>query len=266
MDIFSGLNQVILAEPMMFTGNIKPWCGVLGLFIFTVLVISCEKPEGPGGKGTIRGQVMTKTYDQGFRVLQSVYPAADEDVYIKYGGGEMISDDRTTSPDGWFEFQYLSKGDYTVFVYSEDSTGTSGSGIVPIQREVNLSSNNQVYDLGKIYIYESLDVDQGNATIAGQILQVNYSIDFLYIIDTAYAQELDVYLVYEDDLYYSERVQTLYDGTFAFPDLIKGNYRVFVFADDIKGGSEQVPVMKNVSIDAIQGIFNAGIIYRPKED
>ena len=231
-----------------------------------LLMSGCEKPEGPGGKGIIRGQLMRKTYDNQFRVLQSEIPAADEDVFIIYGAGQTVSDDRKTSPEGRFEFQYLSKGDYTVYVYSEDSSGNSGSAMVPFERSVHLSSNSQEYDMGRIYIYRTIDVDEGEATIAGQVMQVNYSRDFIYILDTTYAQDLDVYLMYEDDLHYTDRIRTIYDGTFAFPNLIKGNYRVFVYADDINGGTEQIPVRKNVTVDEVMGVFDVGIIYRAAED
>ncbi len=266
MDIFSGSNCLMCIVSMVISLLRRCVAPVLGSALFLFLFNSCEKPEGPGGKGTIKGQVMMRAYDRQFRVLQSVRPAADEDVYIQYGGGETVSDDRTTSPEGRFEFKYLSKGDYTVFVYSEDSTLSSGHVPVPVERSISLTSNNQVYDMGQIFIYESLDIDDGHATIAGRVMQVNYSIDFIYIIDTTCAQELDVYLVYEDDLHYSERVQTLYDGSFAFPDLIKGNYSVFVYGDDIEGGTEKVAVMKNVTVDAMNGLYDAGILYRPRED
>lgn len=242
--------------------------GTMGFAVLVALILltSCEQPEGPGGKGIIRGQVMLRSYDKQFRVLQSVHPAADEDVYIQYGDTESISDDRNTSPDGKFEFQYLSKGDYTVLVYSEDSTGNSLSGIIPVKRQVNLSSNSEEVDLGRINIYETLDVDEGQATIRGKAMQVNYSIDFIYIIDTIPAQDVDVYLSYETDLNYFERIRTLYDGSFAFPNLIKGNYSIFVYSEDIERGPELVPVIKNINVDDLQGEFDTGILYIAKED
>jgi hypothetical protein len=226
-----------------------------------LLLASCEKPEGPGGKGTIRGQVILRSYDRHFRVLQSVYPAADENVCIRYGSAGTVSDDRTTSPDGIFEFKYLSKGDYTVFVYSADSTGNSASGMVPVERLVNLSSNSQEVDLGRINIYKTLDVDEGQAVITGLVRQVNYSKDFISIVDTIPGQDLDVYLVYEDDPDYSGRIRTLYNGTFAFTDLIKGSYTVFVYSENTDRSPEMVPVIKNISVDDLQGIFDAGTLY-----
>lgn len=238
------------------------------IFILAAFLVlfACEKPEGPGGKGSIRGQVILKTYDNQFRVLQSEVPAADEDVFIIYGEGQTISDDLKTSPDGRFNFQYLSKGDYIVFAYSEDTTGNSESEDVIVGHQINLSSNSHEYDMGRIYIHSTMDVDDGQATISGRVFQVNYSKYFLYILDTTYAQNLDVFLLYEDDLHYTDRVRTLYDGTFAFPYLIKGDYSIFVYSDDTKGGFEKVPVKKQISVEEVRGTYDAGIFYTAKED
>jgi hypothetical protein len=231
-----------------------------------VLTGSCEKPAGPGGSSSIQGQIIEKTYDRGFRVLQTEIPLADEDVFIKYGDSKTPSDDRKTSPEGYFEFKYLSKGDYKVFVYSEDNTGNSESGMISLESPVNISSNDQVVDLGQITVYNSMDVNDGKATITGQVLRINYSKGFIYILDTLAAQNYDVFLIYEDDLHYTDRIRTLYDGTFAFPDLIKGNYSVYILADDILGGTEEIPVKKFIHVNALSGVFDAGILYRPVED
>jgi hypothetical protein len=244
-----------------FYGRLLP--AVLAAAI--LLLASCEKPEGPGGKCTIRGQVILRSYDKKFRVLQSVYPAADEKVYIQYGSSQTISDDRTTSPAGIFEFKYLSKGDYNVFIYSDDSTGNSASGMIAVERSVNLSSNSQEADLGRINIYRTLDVDEGQAVITGLVRQVNYSKDFIYAVDTIAGQDLDVYLVYEDDPNYSDRIRTLHDGNFAFPNLIKGSYTVFVYSENTNRSPEKVPVIKNINVDDLQGMFDAGTLYIAKE-
>ncbi len=239
---------------------------ILKISALLILAVSCERPAGPGGTASIKGQVIEKTYDRGFRVLQSEVPFADEDVYIKYGDSKTPSDDIKTSPEGLFEFKYLSKGDYTIYVYSEDNTGNSESGMTTVEVQTNLSSDKSTADLGIITVYNSMDVDDGKATIAGQVLQVNYSKGFLYIIDTTAAQNIDVFLIYEDDLHYTDRIRTTYDGSFAFPNLIKGNYSIFVFADDINRGFEDIPVEVSVDVNALDGVFDAGVLYRPVED
>lgn len=236
------------------------------IFLLAIISFSCEKPEGPGGNSSIRGKVMINSYDNHFRVLQGIYPAVDEDVYIIYGNGNTVSDDVVTSPDGFFEFQFLSKGDYKVFVYSDDTSSNSPSGEISIEKSITLSGNNDDYDAGEISIYKKLDFDDGQAIISGTIYQVNYAKDFLFIKDTTLAQEVWVYLVYEDDLYYSDRVRTLHDGTFAIPNLIKGKYKVIVYADDILGGIEKIAKTRIVNISEIDETHEVGDIYIEIED
>ena len=52
-------------------------------------------------------------------------PAADEDVYIVYGDNTSPDDRVFTNPDGEFAFNWLRSGDYTIYVYSEDTANTS---------------------------------------------------------------------------------------------------------------------------------------------
>lgn len=225
----------------------------------------CEKPEGPSGRGSISGQVMVTSYDHRFRVVQSEYPAADEDVYIYYGSSATVSDDRKTSDKGRFEFSYLSKGDYRILVYSEDSTGNSLPGLFPVEKSVSLGSNNEARDLGQIRILQTLDFDDGQATLSGKVSQVNYTNDFVFIVDTIPGQDIEVYLVYEDDPQYCERIRTMPDGSFSFDGLIKGRWTVYVFSKDTGGGTALVPVISEVDINAIQGDFDAGTLFTAKD-
>lgn len=236
------------------------------IFLLAIISFSCEKPEGPGGSSSIRGKVMINSYDNHFRVLQGIYPAADEDVFIIYGNGNIVSDDVVTAPDGSFEFKFLSKGDYKIFVYSDDTLNNSLSGEISIVKSITLSGNNDDYDAGEISVYKKLDVDDGQAIISGTVYQVNYAKDFLFIKDTTLAQEVWVYLVYEDDLYYSERVRTLHNGTFAIPNLIKGEYKVIVYADDILGGIEKIAKTSIVNIVEIDATADIGNIFIEIED
>lgn len=108
---------------------------------FAILLAGCTKPEGEGGTSTIQGKVYAYNYN-GSGILVDEYYQADEDVYIIYGEGDnFYDDDYTTSFDGSFRFQYLTKGTYTVFVYSD--CDTCPSGIEAISQTVEITSNNQ---------------------------------------------------------------------------------------------------------------------------
>jgi hypothetical protein len=126
------------------------------LFIVAVFLIvqSCSKGPGPGGTSTIRGDVWVRDYNQSFTTLWATYWGADRDVYLIYGDNETYSDHVKTGPDGDFEFSYLTKGDYTVYVYSKDSTLQSPSGQIAIKADVTISENKQIVQLPTIRVYE----------------------------------------------------------------------------------------------------------------
>lgn len=119
------------------------------LFAFT----SCQKEEGEGGKASISGKVYVHDYDGSFTQLQAEYYAAEQDVYIVYGDHDVYDDDMKTSYNGAFEFKYLRKGTYSIFVYSKDSTQQSQSGIVPVITKVVIDQKDEEVLLSDIVIF-----------------------------------------------------------------------------------------------------------------
>ena len=123
------------------------------LFLFALLaiaLISCKKVPGEGGTSTIKGVVMEQLYNSLGNVIAE-YPAPDQNVYIIYGDqSTFYDDDISTSYDGTFEFRYLQKGKYSVFVYEDCSTCLSGTK--EKITEVEITEKNQVVDLDTIYI------------------------------------------------------------------------------------------------------------------
>jgi len=224
---------------------------------------SCTK-EGPGGNATITGKVTVHLFDKDFRVMQGSYPAADEDVFITYGTGDEVSNDTKTGPDGTFQFRFLNKGIYKVFVYTEDPL-TFPSGIKTVEKEISLPSGKSKGDVGELIIYKSVDVDEGHALLSGKVYQVNWAKGYAYIIDTTFAYDEPVYLVYEDDATYSERKHVLDDGSVAFPDLIMGKYKVVVYSEDPDNDGVLVPVAVTMTIDQPFQQADFGKIYLNKK-
>lgn len=124
------------------------------LFIIAMfLLVSCTKEAGIGGSSTIRGRVYAKYYDKTFTILNGEDYAPEQDVYIIYGDGASYDDRVRTNYDGTFEFNSLEKGDYTVYVYSKDSTLTIPSGVYPVFRKVEITKNHTTYQLPEITIF-----------------------------------------------------------------------------------------------------------------
>jgi len=116
------------------------------------VLFSCAKVEGPGGSSTIKGTIHVKVYDVGGTVINE-YDAPDEDVYLIYGDeGTFYDDDVKTSYDGSFEFKYLQKGTYQVFVYQDCNSCPSGKEAVI--KTVEITDNKSTVDVGVIDIID----------------------------------------------------------------------------------------------------------------
>jgi hypothetical protein len=120
-----------------------------GLF---VLAVSCEKDAGEGGNSSISGYVHVTDYNSTFIFVQGEYDGADEDVYIIYGDDIGYSDKISAGPDGRFEFKYLREGNYTVYVYSKDSTL---AGKHAVSKNIEISGKKQKVDAGTFEIWEN---------------------------------------------------------------------------------------------------------------
>jgi len=132
---------------------------ICGLSIFILLFsASCKKQAGEGGQATIRGKVIERKMSDGFTFFGQ-YVAADKTVYIVYGDDATYGNDTKTGPDGVFEFQYLRKGNYKVYTYSNDSAGSVGPPVnlsapkIAISKSVEITSRKQLVETGNIVIY-----------------------------------------------------------------------------------------------------------------
>ena len=93
-----------------------------------LLLTACSKEPGEGGKALIRGTVLKQDINNNTgQPTGDPYPAQEEKVYIIYGDHDFYDDDIDTDPDGKFEFRWLRKGSYTIFVYSECPTCEAGA-------------------------------------------------------------------------------------------------------------------------------------------
>jgi hypothetical protein len=124
------------------------------LLLSGILFISCSKEAGEGGNSTIYGKVIVHNYNSNFTVLNDIYDGADEEVYIIYGDDLSYSERIRTSYNGVYEFKYLRPGNYTIFVYSEDSSLTLPSGKYAVIRDVKITENRQTVKADDIIIFK----------------------------------------------------------------------------------------------------------------
>lgn len=106
---------------------------LLSIGIIFVFITSCQKEAGEGGTSSIIGVVKAQRYiynanEEKWEKQGNVYPLQDERVYIIYGDDNIYSDDFRTDAEGRYRFQWLRKGTYTIFAYSEDTLAYPPTG------------------------------------------------------------------------------------------------------------------------------------------
>jgi hypothetical protein len=138
---------------------------VVASMVITMITIACKKPAGEGGRACIRGTVHSRNYNSNFSTFLNQHPGADLDVYIIYGDDATYGDRIRSGPDGVFEFKYLRKGNYKIYVYSRDSLGTVGppySTLNPnthapdkaVFKSVEINDKKAMVDAGTLEIFD----------------------------------------------------------------------------------------------------------------
>ncbi|PKP01359.1 MAG: hypothetical protein CVU11_15480 [Bacteroidetes bacterium HGW-Bacteroidetes-6] len=78
----------------------------------------------------------------------------------------------------------------------------------------------------------------GNCTIEGKVYVLDYNQELTTKLGEYYGSEINVYLIYGDDIIYSEDFKTNYDGSYRFDYLKPGKYTVFTYSEDTTQTSE----------------------------
>lgn len=117
-----------------------------------LMMISCEKEPGIGGKSTIYGRVLVKEYNSTFTYLQESYYGPGIWVYIMYGDNRDYSDRIQTGLNGTWEFRYLRPGTYKVYALSKDST-LQTNALVPVLQEVVIPNQKQDIEIPDLVIF-----------------------------------------------------------------------------------------------------------------
>jgi len=123
------------------------------IVLFLSLLISfssCEKEAGEGGTSVIEGQVYKIHTFQNFTTgaWDTLYYQLDsgKDVYIIYSDNQSdVYDDKfETDYNGIYRFEYLRKGDYTIYTYADSIDMNNVSYDYPLFKHITISNNNSV--------------------------------------------------------------------------------------------------------------------------
>jgi hypothetical protein len=72
----------------------------------------------------------------------------------------------------------------------------------------------------------------GNSSIRGKVWVKQWDKYYTQIVYQYFGSDVDVYIIYGDDISYSDKTSTNYNGEFEFKYLRKGNYKVYAFSTE----------------------------------
>lgn len=230
------------------------------LYLLVFLLFSCTKKEGEGGTASINGSVLVKLVSDDFQNEYAEFPDQGRDVYIVYGDDSFYSDKTETHYDGTYHFGYLRKGKYQIYAYSDDESGQSESGVVPVIKEVEITKNGQIVETPAITIYDQVSSYEGSSTITGKLFAYDWNSELTILKDSFYVKNEYVYIARRGDQYYFERIRTYYDGTFVFPSLPIGDYEIYAFSRDItqQDPQDEIPIIINTEITENKQVIDVG--------
>lgn len=208
--------------------------------VFDNLIIN-KKLKWDEGNSFIKGKILVNYYNDDFSLLLSdkPIPAKDEDVFLLFGNSLTVGKDTKTSFTGDFSFDYLLPGKYRLYYYSDDTTGISSEKL-EISKEITVK-NNETVKLDTLILSKSLKWNEGTSSFKGTVYLTNYKTSGEFK-DRTPAQEHEIYLTYGNHPFYDERIRTSSDGTFVFRNLIKGKYHIFLYSEDLEGGTSSVVI------------------------
>ncbi len=216
--------------------------------LFLLLVFSCKKEAGQGGRAIIKGKLFADNfYSKSFNSRSAL---ADERVYLVYGNQKSCSDvDLRTGYDGSFEFDFLRKGKYKLYAYSLDTGFKTPCSVIPVVKEIEIKKTDEEFIVSDFVVYK--DANQGGgATIKGKLFAKDYNSELTELNSSYYLPDEYVYLVFGNSEGYGMRTRTDEEGYYFFSGLREGTYRVYSFSKDLskKSGSEIVSVYNDLII------------------
>lgn len=231
-----------------------------------LMMLSCKKEEGKGGKLSIKGSVTARYYSENLSKYTQKGPGADLDVYLVYGDNIGIGDKTKTDYQGNFEFKYLRSGNYKVYLFSKDTTGGSASEDISVVQNVDLISS-VTLDPFVIALEDKRKLDEGKYRISGKLYANYYNKNYTVKTSSGFLADEEVYLIKDksDPLVYIKET-TMPDGSFVFTSLPAGDYTIYAMSEDTTHSSSTGKLVSQVKISITTAHASVGTIHVAKED
>jgi hypothetical protein len=216
-----------------------------------------------GGTNTISGKLISKNAFNAGTTNNDYLPLPNEDIFIVYGSGSQYDDKTKTAADGSFQFIGLRDGNYRIYAYSVDTSGSFPVGTVPIFKNISLTGNNNTLNTGNLLVYK---INGGTNRISGKLISRNAYNAGTNFKDSIPEPNEDVFIVYGNGTQYYDKVKTSADGSFQFTGLRSGDYRIYAYSLDVSGPhpSGAIPIYKNVNLAGVNIDKNIGdlVVYK----
>lgn len=234
---------------------IKPIISGICLTMFVFFFTSCSKEEGKGGEYSIKGKVLVNYYQDNFSTKSGSGVAKDYEVYILYGDQVGLGDKVRTDYKGEFEFKYLQKGNYKIYVYSDDTTMLSPSGRTILVQEVSISGNKTLDDF---IVSDNDDRKDGEGvySISGKVFTQNCNKYFTTCNTGVLQPDVEVFIRRINQNYYFDKESTSDLGFYQFTKLAPGEYVVYtssknpLYASD-KTLQETIAISDTITISSV---------------
>ena len=215
---------------------------ILAVMLVCFALSSCNNKEGEGGTGTVQGYVKLVHHpDDNYQLEADTLDAAKTDVFIVYGDEEFYGNDTETNPEGLYQFNYLTPGDYTVFAYSTLPTGEK----VAVSEKVTLERG-KVAQVPTIYVHDGKAY--GTSVITGKVVAWYFHNNEWR--GEGWAYEHRVYLRKLGEIYHFDDARVGVGGVFAFQKVLPGTYEVITYTQDAQ--EVPFPVIDTVTVEANQ--------------
>lgn len=101
----------------------------------------------------------------------------------------------------------------------------------------------------------------GKGTIHGRIYEYNYNKEFTSLQGQYFKGDHEVFLQYDGENTYAEKISSHYDGTFEFEYLLPGNYTVYTYSKDSTLSTPgNIVIVREVEIEKKESL-DLGTIY-----
>ncbi|GHT01539.1 hypothetical protein FACS189421_14190 [Bacteroidia bacterium] len=225
---------------------------LLYLFLGLFLLTSCNNEEGLGGSSSLEGYVYNVVHqDDSFVFQKDTFPALGKKVYITFGDESNVGDDTDAGLDGYYRFDYLRAGNYSVYALSESVDGQKHAEIQKVKVGAGLNKAPSIYiHSGKAY---------GTAMIKGTI-HANYYHNGSWR-EEGFGVGVRVYICHAGEDAPFDDVRAGAKGTFIFQKLLPGDYIVSVVTEDKNNEAVDVVSSGIIEIRETEKIYEIPVTF-----